>query len=335
MYALVQKYGGRSNALSGPHIADARDWLEGIDVPIPEPHEGQVLVKVLCAAVNPADISFIKGEYGRSREEGRPAGFEGCGEVVATGAGAEHLKGQRVAFFADISGAWAEFAVASSANCIPLRDDLSNEDGAGQIVNPITAFLLVQRSDRTGGPFVITAGASELGKYMIGLARKRGVDVIATVRRPEAVAYVLEAGAVEVIDTSGPKATEDLADCVARYQPKVLIDAVADQISVEIFSSMPAGARWIIYGGLSKEPVKIQLTPNFIFLDKHIEGFWRTEWARNASAEEVNQVTDAVQDSFVSGKWRKHISARLRLHEALDELAPALNKKDGKVVVLP
>ncbi|MFC3119164.1 alcohol dehydrogenase catalytic domain-containing protein [Jhaorihella thermophila] len=61
-------------------------------MPVPQPGPGQVLVKMRMSSVNPSDQHFIKGEYGQPRIKGAPAGFEGCGDVVAAGDGAEKAR---------------------------------------------------------------------------------------------------------------------------------------------------------------------------------------------------------------------------------------------------
>ena len=112
MQALVVKGEGFSGTSEGPSITALEPWLELREIDVPQPAQGQVLVKVGLGGVNPSDLHFIKGEYGRPRVKGVPAGFEGMGTVVASGPGAERLIGKRAGFVAGDSGAWAEYALA-------------------------------------------------------------------------------------------------------------------------------------------------------------------------------------------------------------------------------
>ena len=114
MFALIQSQDGYSGKSEGPQIASCDPWLEPASIEVPELLDGQVLVKIAMASVNPSDLHFIKGEYGQPREKGKPAGFEGIGEVVdGNGSYAESLKGTRVSFVVSKggSGTWAEYAV--------------------------------------------------------------------------------------------------------------------------------------------------------------------------------------------------------------------------------
>ena len=103
MQAILQTGDGYAPTSTGPLIDNAADWLEFATVPLPDVGEGQALIHIRRAAVNPSDIHFIKGEYGQPRLRGQVAGFEGCGDVVV---GPKSLIGQRVAFVAG-PGAWA------------------------------------------------------------------------------------------------------------------------------------------------------------------------------------------------------------------------------------
>jgi hypothetical protein len=73
--------------------------LELREVPLPDLADGQVLIEVTLAPVNPSDLFFVQGGYGQPRTAGLAAGFEGVGRVVAgKGKTAEALVGQRVSF---------------------------------------------------------------------------------------------------------------------------------------------------------------------------------------------------------------------------------------------
>lgn len=165
MRALVQLEDGYSGKSEGPAISDAALYLAEAEIPAPTPEKGQVLIKLRIASVNPSDLHFIKGEYGQPRRKGAPAGFEGCGDVVAAGKGAERLIGKRVAFAVSLggSGAWAEYALTDAVACIPLRSDVSDVNGSAQIVNPLTAMAMVDIAAKDGDAFVISAATSQLG----------------------------------------------------------------------------------------------------------------------------------------------------------------------------
>ncbi len=337
MKAVVQLHEGYSGTATGPSLDDARPFVELREVDVPQPAEGQVLIKVRMASVNPSDIHFIKGEYGQPRVKGAPAGFEGVGEVVAGQGGyASSLVGQRVAFVASASGAWAEYALTDASACIPVRPDLRDEDAAAQIVNPLTAMAMFDIVRKDGaGSFVFTAAASQLGKLVIGLGRDYGVAPIATVRRDSQVELLKGHGAVEALNVKAPDFKQRFAEAAGRLKPRILLDAVGDQDTADMFFAMGRGARWVSYGKLSSEPPKLTEMGQFIFMDKRIEGFWLTRWMQTTPMEERIKVVQEVQERFVSGKWHTDVAATLTLDELVEGLPAALALPDGKVMMWP
>ncbi len=335
MFAVIQTQDGYSDAASGPFIDNAADWLAEAEIPVPSPGPGQVLVKLRASSVNPSDIHFIKGEYGQPRVKGAPAGFEGCGDVVAAGKGAEALQGQRVAFVAAGSGAWAEYVVTQALMCIPLRPEITDEDGSAQIVNPMTAMAMVDIARNAGDAFIVSAATSQLGKLMCSLGRDLGLKPIALVRRADAVENLKELGAHEVLVTSDPDFMQKFSALSTSLKPRVFLDAVADQISEQVFCAMPNGARWVCYGKLSPELPKLTQTGQLIFMDKKIEGFWLTKWMTSTPPADQMRVVGEVQARFADGRWKTDVSERLALKHVVSGLAGALKKSDGKVIITP
>lgn len=335
MFAVVQTHEGYSGSATGPTLDSASDWLAEAELPLPTPGPGQVLIRLRAASVNPSDIHFIKGEYGQPRVKGSPAGFEGCGDVVATGDGAEALQGQRVAFVAAGSGAWAEYVVTQAQMCIPLRPDISDEDGAAQIVNPLTAMAMVDIARSEGEAFVVSAATSQLGKLMCSLGRDLGLKPIALVRRAETLDTLRDLGAAEVLVTTDPDVSTQFAALSAQMKPRVFLDAVADQLSEQVFCAMPNGARWVCYGKLSADLPKLTQMGQLIFMSKRIEGFWLTRWMMDTPPADQMRVVAEVQARFADGRWKTDVSERLALRDVLPNLADALKKSDGKVIITP
>jgi NADPH:quinone reductase-like Zn-dependent oxidoreductase len=312
----------------GPHLALA-------DFALPPLRPGQVLVRVAMAPVNPSDLFYIQGGYGQPRTAGVPAGFEGCGTVIAAN-GADGLVGRRVAFLGTGSGSWAAHAVSDAALCIPLRDDLRDEDGAALVVNPLTAVALLERVRAAGSKAcIVNAAGSQLGRLILGLARDEGIAAIAVIRRPEQADEMRALGAAEVLVQTAPDFPAAARAAIKAHKPRVLLDAVADQATADIFFAMPAGAAWVNYGKLSDAAPRLDQMGQFIFMDKKIEGFWLSRWLPAASPERRAAVIAQVQDRFARGLWQTRVAARLPLAEALDGILPALGDGTGKVMLVP
>lgn len=335
MFALLQKGDGYSGQATGPAIENAGDWIEAGEIDVPAPGPGEVVIRLRVASVNPSDLHFIKGEYGQPRVLGQPAGFEGCGDVVAAGDGAAALLGQRVAFVASAAGAWAEYVKTDARMCIPLRPDISDEDGAAQIVNPMTAMAMVDIAQSEGDAFVVSAATSQLGKLMCALGRDLGLKPIAMVRRAEAADILRSLGAAEVLVTTDPGMSASFAAISRELKPRVFLDAVSDQLSEQIFAAMPNGARWISYGKLSAELPKLTQMGQLIFMGKRIEGFWLTQWMMTTPPADQMRVVQEVQARFADGRWKTDVSSRLPLRDVVSGLANALKKTDGKVMITP
>jgi NADPH:quinone reductase-like Zn-dependent oxidoreductase len=336
MTALVQRKSGYAGTSTGLMIDDLNTWAELATIATPKPGPGQVVIKVALSPVNPSDVHFLKGEYGQPRVKGAPAGFEACGTVVAAGAGAEGLMGLRVSFVATASGAWAEYAMTDGARCIPLRDDVADTDGAALIVNPLTALAMFDIARRAKAEsFIATAAGSQLGKLLAGLAKDHTLPMIGVVRRAAAAEDLLTYGATAALATEDPEFAAKMQAAFAELKPRVMLDAVGDQITADMFAAMPARARWVSYGKIATEAPMLTEMGQFIFMSKQIEGFWLSKWMVEADPKVRMEVVGEAQARFASGAWKIDEAARLSLPEALEKLPAALRAGGGKVFIAP
>ncbi len=340
MFALVQTQDGFATELPTSSVLDTLDpYLSAERVPTPQAGRDEVVIRVRQAPINPSDVAFVKGVYGQPRVAGTPAGFEGVGDVVASGGGiiADRLVGRRVSFFAGISGSWAEYAVASSRTCVPLRRAVSDKDGAALLVNPFSAWAMCDIVRKDGAKsFVMTAAASQLGKLLTGLASEKGLRPISLVRRDEQIDPLLRLGAAHVLNTETPGFDDSFARVLKEERPRVLLDALGGPPSQSLFLAMGPRSRWIVYGGLDARPVTMPDPGQLIFQSKHIEGFWLTSWLQRGSLLRTVSAARGVQEKFASGEWSTEVAATVPLAEA-HERVPALTDgpNQGKIMLIP
>jgi NADPH:quinone reductase-like Zn-dependent oxidoreductase len=340
MNALLLKNDGYAAQPSGTALEAMEPYVEAGTIAVPKPEGRQVLIKVALASINPSDVMFVKGMYGQPRAQGRPAGFEGVGEVVAAGEdpAAQALVGKRIAFATGLTnwGSWAEYAVAEAPACIPLLDTVRDEDAAAMIVNPLTALAMLGIVREEGEKaFVITAGASQLCKLMIAVARDEGLRPIAIVRRDEQVGMLKEMGAAHVLNADAPEFAKQLSAVLREEKPRIFLDAVTGPLAGTIFNAMGKGARWIIYGRLDPATTPIPEPGQLIFMRKRVEGFWLTEWMRSVGPERRMEAVIEAQKRFSDGRWATDVTAVVPLADAVSRVPAELAKPNGKVFIAP
>lgn len=338
MNALLLKNDGYARDHSGTALEAMEPYVEQGTIDVPQPGPSQVLVKVALASINPSDVMFLKGLYGQPRKKGQPAGFEGVGEVVAAGAEAQGLVGNRVAFATGLSnwGSWADYAVAEAGACIPIMDGVRDEDAAAMIVNPLTALAMfgIVR-DEGEKAFVVTAGASQLCKLMIAVARDEGYRPIAIVRRDDQIESLKAIGAAHALNAESADFDRQLAEVLGQEKPRIFLDAVTGPLAARIFHMMGKRARWIVYGRLDPETTPIVEPGQMIFMHKRIEGFWLTEWMRSAGSDKRMAAVIEAQKRFADGRWKTDVTAIVPLAEAVDRVAGELSRPNGKVFIRP
>jgi NADPH:quinone reductase-like Zn-dependent oxidoreductase len=75
----------RAGLLSG--FGKTAEVLQVKEMPDPEPGAGELLLEMLVAPVNPADLNIIEGKYGELPDLPAVIGNEGVGRVLALGSG--------------------------------------------------------------------------------------------------------------------------------------------------------------------------------------------------------------------------------------------------------
>lgn len=306
--------------------------------PVPQPGPGQVLVRLAAATINPSDLMFIQGRYGIQRPLPATPGLEGSGVVVAAGGGtwSHALLGRRVACSAtDEGGTWAEYTLAPANACVPLLPQVSTLQGAMLIVNPMTAWALVDTARRGGHPALVqTAAASALGRMVQRLCERFGLPLINIVRRDAQVELLRAQGARHVLDSSAPDFDEQLRGLARELRATMAIDAVAGEMTGRLASLLPRRSRVVVYGALSEQTCQVH-PGSLIFRDVRIEGFWLSTWFQRLQPAELLRGALTVQ-RLLASELKSEVRACFPLEEsdrAIDLYRSRMT--EGKVLLLP
>jgi NADPH2:quinone reductase len=173
--------------------------LKLVELPVPEPGPGQLLIRVAATGVNFIDIYFREGRYKAPLP--LVPGQESAGTVERVGAGVEGFAvGDPVATTAAI-GAYAEYALTPAAMTVKVPSELDLKTAAAVLLQGMTAHYLAYGTWmlEPGETALVHAAAGGVGLLLTQMASAIGARVIATVSTPEKAELARVAGAHEVI----------------------------------------------------------------------------------------------------------------------------------------
>ncbi len=250
--------------------ADGVLELSLAEVPVPQPADDEVLIRIEASPINPSDIGLLFGaaEMATARVTGPaerpvlrahvppalmkamagrvgqslPAGNEGAGTVVAAGASpaAQALLGRTVAA---IGGAmYAQYRAVKVNACLPLPAGATAVQGASCFVNPLTALGMTETMKREGHKALVhTAAASNLGQMLNRICLKDGIPLVNIVRKPEQAALLRSQGAVHVCDASQADFEAQLTEALVATGATIAFDATGGgRLGGQILACMEA-----------------------------------------------------------------------------------------------
>ncbi|MEY4630277.1 MAG: hypothetical protein RIQ81_397 [Pseudomonadota bacterium] len=312
-----------------------------VEVPVPEPRHGEVLVKVICSPVNPSDVLYCSGLYGVAPELPVVPGFEGCGVVVKSGGGlmANRLVGKRVAGAVQGGqGFWAEYVILKATEALSMPHHVTDESAASAFVNPLTAVALAQPVIKGVHKAMIhSAGASQLGRMLIRLSRRHDFPLINIVHREALVSELKAAGAVHVLDSSKPDFKSALTSLAGELQATWAADAVAGEMTGVLASCMPQGSTIAVYGVLSGLESKVN-PGDLIFRGQTVTGYWLSGEFKDRSPLGLLRTGLLLRKAsqLLSSDLQSMAQAHVKLEEMsakLPELLKSASK--GKIYVRP
>lgn len=195
---------------------------------VPQPAEGEVLIKVAAAGVNRPEVMQRKGMY--PPPPGAPTifGLELSGTIVTLGKGVpREMLGQPVCALV-AGGAQAEYAVAPLGTCLPVPEALTMVEAAAMPETLFTVWTNVfeRAYAAEGDTILIHGGTSGIGTMAIALCKLFGVETIVTAGSDEKCAAACAIGAGHAINYQ----TEDFVARVKEITAAKGVNIVLDMV---------------------------------------------------------------------------------------------------------
>lgn len=234
------------------------DVLRLVELPDPRPGPGEVLLKVEAAAVNFSDLMRRRGDvYPVPTPLPFVPGAEVAGTVAALGDGVDGLPLGTAVFGtvgADASGGYAEYAVASAANLIPIPDGLGADDAAGIVVSGLAATMILNDVAQvaTGETVFVPAAAGGVGSYAVQIAKLLGAGtVIAGAGTGAKREIALALGADEAVEYRRPGWTKPVLDLTGDRGVDIALEMNGPAHLGETLTILAPFGRLVSYGAVS------------------------------------------------------------------------------------
>ncbi len=185
-----------------------------IDIPEPEPAEGEILVRVAASSINGFDVSVAKGVLRGMMEHRFPVvlGKDFAGTVDATGPGVDDFNIGDGVFGVVMKpelgdGGFGELVAAPAAFAAKVPEGLDTATAGALGLVGAAAHDAVEAVEPQRGDTVLVSGATGgVGVIAVQLLKARGAHVIATAATEEQIAFVRDHGADDVVDYRGDPA---------------------------------------------------------------------------------------------------------------------------------
>ena len=319
----IKKYGEIKEGLA----------IENIDKPTYK--DGDVLIDVKAAALNPIDYKIVEGKLKDMVSLNLPVtiGYDVSGVVVEKGSGVSNFDiGDEV--FARVPqeqmGTVAEFVAVDSSKVALKPDNISFEKASGL---PLTGLTAIQALERVGikedDRILIHAGSGGVGSFAIQYAKAKGA-IVYTTTSTKNLDWVSALGADRVIDYT----EEDYKEVANNLD--IVFDTLGDDYTFDAFEIIKEGGRvTTIVGPPDEETAKqmgmsdYQLPEKLSKLIKEKSAVYKLTWMQ-PNAEQLNEIKAMVE----KGDIKPIVDLIYSFEDAIDAYEYlATGKAKGKVII--
>ena len=320
------------------HQPGSFDALEYEEVDTPDPDKNQVLIKVISASVNFADVMTRKGIYPNMPSLPAIPGIDCSGIVESVGENVTQFSpGQHVSALGQ--GCYADYVATNAVAVFPIKEDTDMDQAAAIPVNYLTAYHMMHTMAevKAGDTILAYAAAGGVGTAVIQLAKVADVTVIGLTSTEEKAEFAKAQGYDHIINYK----TEDVVQKVKEITggkgvSTILNSAAGDTFARDFDMLAPLGQ--IIWFGMAAGLPQANLT------EQLGAGFVKSAGIRTFILYSIFDLdpslaarsSESLFDYLANKKINPHIFERIPLAEAAraHELLES-GKVQGKLILKP
>jgi NADPH2:quinone reductase len=298
----------RMAAQGGPEV------LKIEDVSLPDPSEGEVLIRQTVVGVNYLDVYHRSGFYKLPMPGG--VGSEAAGVVEQAGPNVDLKAGDRVAYGGGAPGSYASHRIMPASRVVKVPADVSDELAAAVMLKGMTVEYLLQRCYpiKAGEPALFYAAAGGVGLLAGQWGRHLGARMIGVASGAEKCRLAKDHGYAEVIDRTREDVVARVKDLTAGGGVPVVYDSVGKATFAASINSLRPRGYFVSFGTTTGAPPPVEAG----LLQKQGSLYFTrpTLVTYTASREDLVASATAVFDMLKKGAIKVHIGARYPLAEA-------------------
>ena len=301
--------------------------LELVDIPVPEPADGEVLIKVNRTGLNYADTHQRTNSYLAKATLPLVPGSEVAGVREDTG--------ERVVAMCG-TGGYAEYATAPGALTFPIPDGVDDGAALALLLQGLTAWHLYKTCARVqpGETVVIIAAAGGVGSLAVQLGKPLGAGrVIAVASSEDKRNLTLELGADAAVEAAPEGLADRLIEANLGERGDAVFEMAGGQVFEECMAALAPFGRCVTYGIASEEPNTVQ-TGRLMRRSHAVVGFWLMHCIGRPA-----MIDDALADLFArvgAGELRVVVGGTYPLADAAQAQVDLRERRTtGKVLLDP
>lgn len=294
----------------------------------------EVRVRMRYAPINPADLNFIEGTYGRPTEPPVVIGTEGSGEVVEIGPDVESLAVGDLVIPLEGGGCWAQHMTAAEHHFAKLPPTLDRVQASMLRINPLTAWRILKGyvELEKGDVIAQNAANSGVGRALIQIAKRDGIHTLNFVRRPELIPELKALGADAVFIDNAEGHAE--ARALLKKMPlRLAANAVGGDSAIRLMDLLSPEGTLVTYGAMSRQSLKV---PNkfIIFKSLQLHGLWISKWIEKAGSAELYEALSPLADMMKNGSLAIAVDRIYPLSDYQAAISRAQeSNRSGKVIL--